>query len=411
MSELFNAGGIIVRMDKDSAAMQCYGAIGRWMDIDDREFGACMAMLDGKDITVHLNSEGGEVATAMAIRQALGRHNGAVTIIVDGVAASAATLITCAKGAHVVATTGSMLMIHAPLFDAGLANAVELRKVIHALDKCQESIVSVYKARTGLDDEQIIQLMEAETYMSAKDALKYGFIDEIDEEVKAAASSNSAIERVLGYSRSQYRRNKMARILNLEEEEPKRTECAEDEKKPECVEEEEKPCNADGLEEEEVPAEEAPSEEVPAEEVPVEEPPAEEVPEEEEIAVEEEELPAKEDEDLPKENESPKDWAQRLINKGIRQERARIKALESIAQPGDQKALYDAKFVRPMSKGQFAIALLERQNAKRKGYIAARERDAEAVAGVAVQMNKGLNKTAERDVEDFINAARKAFNA
>lgn len=400
MSELFTAGGIVIRDDENVASMQCYGAIGRWLDIDDRAFGAAMEMLRGKAINVHLNSEGGEVTTAMAIRQALGRHDAPVTIVVDGVAASAATLITCAKNAHVVATTGSMLMIHSPLFDAGLANAEELRKVISALDACQESIVSVYKARTGLDEAQIIQLMEAETYMTAKDALKYGFIDEIDEEVKPEASGDSAIARVLGYSPSQYRREKMKRILNLEEEEPKVPETDEpiededEEEKPvdEC---EQKPVDED---EEEKPLDEE------------EEKPVDEGEEEEKPVDEEEEKPVDADEDLPREDESPKDWAKRLINKGVRKERARIKALESIAQPGDDKALYDAKFVHPMSKGAFAIALLERNNAKRKGYMDARTRDAQDVAGVAIQMNKGMKKTAERSVEDFIDAARNAFN-
>lgn len=403
MSELFNAGGIIVRMDENEASMQCYGAIGRWLDIDDRAFGGCMAVLDCKPITVHLNSEGGEVTTAMAIRQALGRHNAQVTIVIDGVAASAATLITCAKGARVVATTGSMLMIHSPLFDAGLANAEELRKVISALDACQESIVSVYKARTGLPEEQIIQLMEAETYMTAKDALKYGFIDEIDEEVRPEAKSESALSRVLGYSRTDYRRQNMKKIMNLEEEEqkklPEEEEIKDEEKQEEPADEcEKKPVDAEG-------------EEIPEEEEKPEAPAPEK--EEEEPVAEEEEKPVDaegEDEDLPKEDESPKAWAQRLINKGIKMERRRIMQLESIAQPCDHKALFDAKFVHPLDKGQFAIALLEANNAKRQGYLDSRARDAEGIDSVAVQLNKGMKKTAERDVDDFINAARNAFN-
>lgn len=140
---------------------------------------------DIKELKVFINSPGGDVFAGHAIHSMLKRHPATVTIYVDGVAASAASLVAMA-GDKVIMPKNAMMMIHNPwILVAGDANL--LRQVADELDKIRESLIAVYEEKTGLERERIIELMDAETWMTAKEAVKLGFADEIEEAKQVAA--------------------------------------------------------------------------------------------------------------------------------------------------------------------------------------------------------------------------------
>lgn len=131
-------------------------------------------------LTVMINSPGGSGDSALAINGILSQHKGDITIHVAGLAASAATLITSLKNAKTVISKGSLMMIHNPM-SCVYGNADEMNKEIEVLDKCAESMRSLYKDKTGLSDNKIKELMDAETWLTAEEAVKLGFADELDE--------------------------------------------------------------------------------------------------------------------------------------------------------------------------------------------------------------------------------------
>ena len=130
------------------------------------------------DITVWINSPGGDVVAAAQIYNMLKDYPGTVTVRIDGLAASAASVIAMA-GEHVIMSPVSMLMIHNPATMA-VGDKDELGKAITMLDSVKESIINAYQAKTGLSRAKLAKLMDAETWMDAKAALELGFADQID---------------------------------------------------------------------------------------------------------------------------------------------------------------------------------------------------------------------------------------
>ena len=147
------------------------------------EFGA---LPDDAAIDLRLNSPGGSVFDAVAIYNALKRHAGEITVWVDGIAASAASYIAMA-GDTIVMPENAFLMIHDP---SGLVmgTAEDMRATADALDKVKSSLIQGYAAKSGKPDDEIADLMAAETWLDAKDALALGLIDRMAEPVKLAAS-------------------------------------------------------------------------------------------------------------------------------------------------------------------------------------------------------------------------------
>lgn len=131
------------------------------------------------DLTVVINSPGGDVFAGLAIYNALVNHNGNVTVRVDGLAASIASVIAMA-GDKIIMSPGSMIMIHRPsVYAAGTVDDMEKAKDV--LLKIEEGITPIYAKRTGLSDEKIAELLEAETWMLADKAVELGFADEVSE--------------------------------------------------------------------------------------------------------------------------------------------------------------------------------------------------------------------------------------
>ena len=128
-------------------------------------------------IILHVNSPGGDCIAASQIYTMLMDYPGDVTVQIDVMAASAASVIAMA-GTHVTMSPTSLMMIHNP-FTMAMGDTEEMRKAIQLLDEVKESIINAYQIKTGLDRATLSQLMDSETWMNAKKAKELGFCDEI----------------------------------------------------------------------------------------------------------------------------------------------------------------------------------------------------------------------------------------
>lgn len=170
------------------AELLLYGAISdsSWYDdeVTPRLFAKELQSLEGKPLTVRVNSPGGDVFAAHSIYNQLKTYSGHITMRIDGLAASAATIVTCA-GDTVIMPRNALYMIHNPATFA-CGNAEDMRTAAEVLDTVRQTIVNVYQKRTGeqLTTDELVKMMDDETWLTAEDALAYGFVDQIDEQSK-----------------------------------------------------------------------------------------------------------------------------------------------------------------------------------------------------------------------------------
>lgn len=129
------------------------------------------------DIEVWINSPGGDCVAAAQIYNMLMDYKGNVTVKIDGIAASAASVIAMAGTKTLVSPT-SLLMIHNP-FTFAQGDADELQKAIEMLGEVKESIINAYELKTGLSRAKLSHLMDDETWLNANKAVELGFADEI----------------------------------------------------------------------------------------------------------------------------------------------------------------------------------------------------------------------------------------
>ena len=128
-------------------------------------------------ITLHINSPGGDCIAASQIYTMLMDYPHDVKVQIDGIAASAASVIAMA-GTKVSMSPTSLMMIHNPLTFA-LGDSEEMRKAIQLLEEVKESIINAYEIKTGLSRTRLSHMMDAETWMNAQKALELGFCDEV----------------------------------------------------------------------------------------------------------------------------------------------------------------------------------------------------------------------------------------
>lgn len=131
-------------------------------------------------INVYINSGGGEVFAAVAMAQQLKKHKAEVHTYVEGIAASAATIIAMAGDVRHMTVSG-LYMIHLPSSSVQ-GNKHSFAKGIEVLEKVEDIIRLTYKDKSNLSDEELTQMIDHETWLTAEEAYKYGFIDEIDED-------------------------------------------------------------------------------------------------------------------------------------------------------------------------------------------------------------------------------------
>lgn len=190
----------IQNIDSDSTEILIYDRIGQgWFDEDGvgaKQFANALKEIpQNKAITVRINSEGGNVFDGLAIYNQLQQRKEYVTTVVDGLAASIASVIALA-GHKLTMPRNAHLMIHDP---AGLVmgGSDDMRKMANLLDKTKQSIAGIYHDKTGIPLNRLNQMMTAETWMLGEEAMSEGFADEVSDAITVQASFNlSCFRRV-----------------------------------------------------------------------------------------------------------------------------------------------------------------------------------------------------------------------
>ena len=166
-----------------SAELLLYGNIAgekSWYsdDVTPKQFAEDLAALGAvSNITVRINSGGGDVFAAAQIYNMLMEYKGDVTVKVDALAASAASVIAMA-GTEVLMSPVGMMMIHNPITVA-IGDSKEMQKAGEMLEEVKEGIMNAYEIKTGMDRKKISHLMDAESWFNAKKAVELGFADGI----------------------------------------------------------------------------------------------------------------------------------------------------------------------------------------------------------------------------------------
>lgn len=156
---------------------------------------ALKELKDVKQITVNINSGGGDVFSGVAIHNMLKSHKAHVTVKIDGLAASIASVIAMA-GDKVIIPRNAMLMIH-NAWTFAVGNASDLRKQAEDLEKINSVVINSYLDKNPeIDEDKLRSLMDEETWLTAQEAKDLGLVDVIAEPNKAAANiTKSQIER------------------------------------------------------------------------------------------------------------------------------------------------------------------------------------------------------------------------
>lgn len=179
--------------DADAGELMLYGDISSstwWGDeVTPKQFKADLDELgDIKQLNIYINSGGGDVFAGQAIYSMLKRHTATKTVYIDGLAASIASVIAMA-GDKIIMPANAMLMIHNS-WTVVAGNKERLRKIAEDMDKIDDTIITTYQAKTGIDADEIKALMDAETWFTAEEAKQRGFADEIETEKQLAAAAD-----------------------------------------------------------------------------------------------------------------------------------------------------------------------------------------------------------------------------
>ena len=190
-----------IRAMGDRAEVMLYDEIGLY-GITARDFVRDLKSIEASAIDLRINSPGGAVFDGMAIHNALRAHPAQVQTHVDGVAASIASIIALA-GDTVTMAGNAFLMIHWP-WTVAMGNSAELRKAAEDLDKIGEAMLDIYLRKTKKKREEMMEMLDAETWLSASEALEMGMADEVEDEhlpaaafaLPAGASIPQALQRI-----------------------------------------------------------------------------------------------------------------------------------------------------------------------------------------------------------------------
>lgn len=217
----------IINKADNTAEIRIYGDIvGRkaWYDIgpsvDPVGFADDLAKLENRPVTIRVNSNGGNVFAAQTIANNLRTYKGMTTAIVDGLAASAATIIVMAAR-KIIMPIGSMMMIHDPMVQINEAmNEEELQRCIDMLRPVKTSLVKSYLERSNLSKDKLAAMMKATTWLTAEECLDIGFADEIQGEVKPVMNGNMLIvnnlKRQLTDNEASEIKNKITKHVNVQ---------------------------------------------------------------------------------------------------------------------------------------------------------------------------------------------------
>lgn len=223
MSKQLKFWNVMKNDEEKSAELILYGSIGSdeyWDDISDKAFKQDIENLgDVENITLHINSPGGSVFSAVAIANTLKNHKAKITANIDGLAASAATIITSACDT-VRMPKNALFMVHNPITFA-YGNNQDMQKTLEMLNKVKNSIIETYLNKAKTDKETLSELMDNETWMSAEEAKEYGFVDEIlNESVEKEVIENKLIINNMAFDISRFKnfkekKNQDPRVINI----------------------------------------------------------------------------------------------------------------------------------------------------------------------------------------------------
>jgi ATP-dependent protease ClpP protease subunit len=327
---------------EEEAELLVYGTIGDWDGWDDtvpKRFAEDLGRVTARRLNVRINSPGGDVFAGQAIYSQLkGWRKGEVVARVDGLAASAASVVAMAAD-RIIMPRNSVMMIHNP-WSAACGDARTMRKTAQTLDVVREGLVAAYAGKTGLPGERIREMLDEETWMTAEEALARGFADEIDEAVPVEASLRSG-GRILAAGGMEFDLTRFSRRPRLG------AEASSGEEGPVAR----LAARLLGLLSRGGAGEGAGSRK------------------EEDERMTLEEL-----------RERHPDVAAAVAAEAAEAERERIRSLEELAAPGQEALLARAKFEEPMDAGSFAQAVLRAQAEERTHRLSALRADAREVA-------------------------------
>jgi len=310
---------------------------------------------DVSEIDVHINSPGGDVFAAQAIKSKLLQHKAKVTTIVDGWAASAGTIVLMA-GDSIQVLPGSMVMAHDPSMGLmGYYQVQDLDAVRNALIKVKDSIIETYQAKTGKDREELIDIMSSETWMTATEAVDNGFADEVIHSGKLdiVENNNGTIVNGINFDMKRFKNASLPDVfLNTA------AGGQQDNNKDDVNNEE------DG----------------------------------EEI-VNKDEL----------KNKYP-DIYNEVLEEGKNDERQRMKKIDDIALPGMDELVKNAKYDEPITAEQVAVKIINVQKEKGQEYLNQRKqevpKDNKEVEQEEENKKEKEDEEAANDIADFINKKR-----
>ena len=180
---------------------------------------------DGSDVVLEVNSNGGLVTVGSDIYTTLKNYSGHITAEVTGMAASAASVAIMGADKVVISPT-AQIMIHKALFGWVSGNSDDLDKASNALKASDKAIINAYVAKTGMAEDDIMELMKAETYMSSQEAVDKGFADEVmtfeDQEAVASLENGMLPQAVIDdfYANRSKRKQEIQNMLReIEKEE------------------------------------------------------------------------------------------------------------------------------------------------------------------------------------------------
>lgn len=163
---------------------------------------------DVQKITVKVNSPGGAVHDGISIYNQLRNHGARIEVLVEGLAASIASIIAM-SGDVIRMGTGSMMMIHSP-WTIALGNADEMRKVADVLEKHEDALLDIYVKRSGAKRDDVQEMLVAETWMTGAEALEHGFCDECDAEHETEETEKAAHRDAFEKFANEFRQNTAA---------------------------------------------------------------------------------------------------------------------------------------------------------------------------------------------------------
>ena len=168
-------------------------------EVTAQNFADDLESLGNAPVTVRINSGGGDVFAAHAIHNLLVKYKGNVTVVIDGLCASAATIVAMA-GNKIIMPTNALFMIHNPMIALGdYYQSTELTQMITALDKIKDSIIASYRKRCKASVEELQAMMDTETWLGAEECLAQGFIDEIEGEVNTTLNNKQLVINSTAY--------------------------------------------------------------------------------------------------------------------------------------------------------------------------------------------------------------------